>query len=141
MPEARRGENTRADILLLSHGGRNLPIEAKRHFNSELWTAPEEQLAGYAADEGAFGYGIYLVFWFGTEYRVPTRPDGGSAPASAVELEAMLRADLPLSLAEKISVTVLDVSRPETVSKPKLSRKKSIQSEPLLSDTKKSDQR
>ncbi|MDX0469244.1 NACHT domain-containing protein [Sinorhizobium medicae] len=141
MPEARRGENTRADILLLSHAGRNLPIEAKRHFNSELWTAPKEQLAGYAADEGAIGYGIYLVFWFGNEYRVPTRRDGSSPPTSAGELEAMLRADLPSSLQERISIIVLDVSRPETVSKPKSSRKKSIKSEPLLPGTKKSDQR
>ncbi|WP_337108449.1 hypothetical protein [Mesorhizobium salmacidum] len=27
LPEARRGENTRADVLLLSHAGMNLPIE------------------------------------------------------------------------------------------------------------------
>jgi hypothetical protein len=40
LPEARRGENTRADVLLLSHAGKNLPIEAKRHYNKELWTAP-----------------------------------------------------------------------------------------------------
>lgn len=138
MPEARRGENTRADILLLSHSGRNLPIEAKRHFNSELWTAPAEQLAGYAADEGAFGYGIYLVFWFGTDYRVPTRRDGKKPPASAGELEAMLREDLPSSLEEKISVIVLDVSRPETVSKPKPSRKTTTKSKPPRRGTKKS---
>jgi hypothetical protein len=139
VPEARRGENTRADILLLSHAGRNLPIEAKRHFNSELWTAPEEQLAGYAADEGAFGYGIYLVFWFGTDHHVPTRRDGKKPPTSAGELEAMLRADLPSSLKEKISVVVLDVSRPEAMRKPEPSRKTTTKSKPSRRGTKKSD--
>jgi hypothetical protein len=46
MPEARRGENTRADVLMLSHAGMNLPIEAKRGHNDELWTAPDKQLRG-----------------------------------------------------------------------------------------------
>ncbi|WP_153064602.1 NACHT domain-containing NTPase [Agrobacterium sp. LAD9] len=122
LPEARRGENTRADVLLLSHAGKNLPIEAKRHYNAELWTAAEEQLAGYAADEGAFGYGVYLVFWFGAEYRTPSRRDGRESPASAEELEMMLRSDLPSVLEGKISVIVLDVSRPEAITKPRFKR-------------------
>ncbi|MCZ7888917.1 NACHT domain-containing protein [Agrobacterium salinitolerans] len=117
MPEARRGENTRADVLLISHAGKNLPIEAKRHYNPELWTAPEEQLAGYTADEGAFGYGVYLVFWFGAEFRTPARRDRKKPPVNAKELEAMLRSDLPSMLEGKISVIVLDVSRPETAKK------------------------
>jgi len=124
MPEARRGENTRADVLLLSHAGKNLPIEAKRHYNAELWTAAEEQLAGYAADEGAFGYGIYLVFWFGAEHRLPKRRDAKKPPASAGELEAMLRSDLLSAMEGKISVVVLDVSRPETAEKKKPTRNK-----------------
>lgn len=124
MPEARRGENTRVDVLLLSHAGKNLPIEAKRHYNPELWTAAVEQLAGYAADEDAFGYGAYLVFWFGAEYRTPARPDRKKPPASADELEAMLRSDLPSTLEGKISVIVLDVSRPDTTTKPKPARGK-----------------
>lgn len=126
MPEARRGENTRADVLLLSHAGKNLPIEAKRHYNPELWTAAEEQLAGYAADEGAFGYGVYLVFWFGGEYRTPGRRDGKKSPASAEALQAMLRSDLPLTLEGKIAVVVLDVSRPETAEKKKPTRNKKV---------------
>ncbi len=124
MPEARRGENTRADVLLLSHAGKNLPIEAKRHYNPELWTAAVEQLAGYAADEDAFGYGAYLVFWFGAEYRTPVRRDQKKPPASADELEAMLRSDLPSTLEGKISVIILDVSRPDTTTKPKPARGK-----------------
>jgi hypothetical protein len=111
-PEARRGENTRADILLLSHAGKNLPVEAKRHYNRELWTAPVEQLSGYAADENAHGFGIYLVFWFGKEFPVPARTDRRAQPTTAWELEAMLIDDLPVHLRDKISIVVLDVSRP-----------------------------
>jgi len=111
-PEARRGENTRADVLLLSHAGKNLPIEAKRHYNKELWTAPLSQLNGYASDVGADGYGIYLVFWFGTEFSIPARSDGREAPSSAEGLEVMLLDDIPTPLKGKLEVIVLDVSRP-----------------------------
>ena len=115
LPEARRGENTRADVLMLSHGGKNLPIEAKRHYNGELWTAASTQLAGYAADPDACGFGIYLVFWFGSEYKAPKRSDGADGPESAEALEAMLADDLPPHLREKLSVVVLDVSRPQSM--------------------------
>ncbi|MGV1965050.1 NACHT domain-containing protein [Agrobacterium vitis] len=126
LPEARRAENTRADVLLLTHAGKNLPVEAKRHYNPELWSAPIEQLTGYAADEGAFGYGIYLVFWFGSEYRVPARRDRKEAPATAEELQTMLVDDLPSESEGKISVIVLDVARPNAGEKRKkaLTRKK-----------------
>ena len=114
-PEARRGENTRADVLLLSHTGKNLPIEAKRHYNDELWTAPANQLAGYASDEQACGFGIYLVLWFGTEFRTPARDDGLEAPDSAETLETMLTNDLPSQLKDKLTIVVLDMSRPQSM--------------------------
>jgi len=52
---------------------------------------------------------LYLVFWFGIEFNAPKRCDGAD---SAEALEAMLVDDLPLHLKEKLSVVVLDVSRP-----------------------------
>lgn len=112
LPEARRGQNTRADVLLLSYAGKNLPIEAKRHYNRELWSAPLDQLAGYAADVGADGFGIYLVFWFGAEFPLPRCSDGTPLPSTAEALEAMLLEDIPLRLRDKLDVVVLDVSRP-----------------------------
>lgn len=115
LPEARRGENTRVDVLLLSHAGKNLPIEAKRHYNKELWAAPMSQLHGYTSDEGADGYGIYLVFWFGAEFQVPSRSDGQEAPTSAEALEAMLHLDIPAHLKDKLTIAVLDVSRPQAM--------------------------
>nr|WIE93423.1 hypothetical protein P9270_010045 [Mesorhizobium sp. WSM4875] len=115
LPEARRGENTRTDILLLNHAGKNLPIEAKRHYNDELWTAASSQLAGYAADADACGFGIYLVFWFGTEFKAPKRADGAVTPENAETLEAMLTDDLPVQMEDKLTVVVLDVSRPQAM--------------------------
>ncbi|RWC39820.1 hypothetical protein [Mesorhizobium sp.] len=112
LTEARRGENTRADVLLLSHAGKNLPIEAKRHYNRELWSAPLEQLGGYAADEGAHGFGVYLVFWFGSEFHTPARKDGVAVPNTAESLEDALIQDIPVHLRDKLSVVVFDVSRP-----------------------------
>lgn len=112
LPEAQRGENTRVDILMISHTGKNLPVEAKRHHNSELWSAPLGQLAGYAADEDAHGFGVYLVFWFGMEFPLPSRMDGATMPKTAEGLEGLLRDDLPENLREKLAMVVLDVSRP-----------------------------
>ena len=117
LPEAQRSGGTRADILVLSHAGRNLPIEAKRHYNNELWTAPKAQLAGYAADEGAEGYGIYLVFWFGKEFGLARRPDGEPCENTAESIEAALIADIGPHLRERLFVVVLDVSRPDEMVK------------------------
>jgi hypothetical protein len=112
-PEARRGEETRADVLVLTFAGRNLPVEAKRHFHPDIWVAASTQLQGYAADDAADGIGIYLVFWFGNDASpTPARPDGGQGPASANELERMLATDLPPDLRLRTDVIVFDVSNP-----------------------------
>jgi hypothetical protein len=113
MPEARRANESRADILVVTGAGRNLPIEAKRHFHREIWTAAATQLRGYTSDEGADGFGIYLVFWFGNaESPTPARPDGAEGPASAAEMQALLTGDLPADLQSRINVVVFDVSDP-----------------------------
>jgi hypothetical protein len=114
VPEARRGEETRADMLMLTGAGGNLPLEAKRHFHPDIWTAASTQLQGYAAAEGADGRGIYLVFWFGNEASpTPARPDGSDGPRSARELETMLVGDLAPHLCARTDVIVFDVSDPE----------------------------
>jgi hypothetical protein len=113
LPEARRASETRVDILVLSGAGKNLPIEIKRHNHPQLWTAAGTQLTGYAADEGADGRGIYLVFWFGTDWEpAPAREDGRAGPKSANELERMLIDDLSPERRPNIDVMVFDVSKP-----------------------------
>jgi hypothetical protein len=114
IPEMRRGEQTRADIVILTGAGRNLPVEIKRESHADLWTAASTQLQGYASDEGAGGFGIYLVFWFNTgATRTPARPSGAPRPRTAVELEKMLEADLPLAIRPLTDVMVFDVSDPK----------------------------
>jgi len=112
MPEAQSAEGTRADILLLSGAGTNLPIEAKRHFHPDVWTAAETQLQGYATANGAEGYGILLVFWFGNEYeQTPAVPDKSIKPDTAIKMESMLYDRLPEILRPRTKVFVFNVSR------------------------------
>ncbi|MGY4414888.1 hypothetical protein ACVWW4_006624 [Bradyrhizobium sp. LB7.1] len=123
LPESRRGNDTRTDVLILTGAGRNLPIEIKRHFHPAIWTAASTQLVGYAADPGADCMGIYLVLWFGTDISTtPARPDGGAGPKNAAELETMLVADMPEGMKTLIEVVVFDVSNPARLS-PRRSRK------------------
>jgi hypothetical protein len=130
VPEARRGEDTRADMLILTEAGRNLPVEAKRHFHEDIWNAASTQLQGYTADPGADGFGIYLVFWFGNDANpTPARPGGGLGPISAIELEAMLVSDLAPELRARTDVLVFDVSDPAAagVKKPRQKRRATAQ--------------
>lgn len=111
IPEAQRREATRADMLVLSHAARALPIEVKRHYHEDVWTAIDGQLQQYAQTRGSDGFGIYLVFWFGNDVkRPPTRPDG-TLPESAEEFEALLKGDLTVDMRDSIRVVVFDVSR------------------------------
>lgn len=114
LPEAQRGDGTRADTLVISSAGRTLPIEAKRHFHPDLWKTARSQLQGYAAAPDGDGDGILLVFWFGTEEgQTPPRGNGDKRrPTSASELQEMLEEDLAGELGGVTDVVVLDVSRP-----------------------------
>jgi hypothetical protein len=125
LPEARRGAETRADVLTLTGAGRNLPVEAKRHFHPDIWVAAATQLQGYTAAPGADGLGVYLVFWFGNDaHPTPARPDGSAGPSSGAELKEMLIADLPVELRDRTDVVVFDVSDPSAsvVKKPRRKR-------------------
>lgn len=113
LPEARRGESTRADALVLSGAGGTLPVEAKRHYHKDVWTAATTQLQKYAVAEDSEGYGIYVVFWFGTGVaQTPPHPAGGMRPKSAEQLEAVLVADLPEVIRCRTDIVVFDVSPP-----------------------------
>lgn len=110
LSEAQRAAGRRADILLANGSGRNLPIEVKRHYNRELWTAISEQLQDYADDPKADGFGIYLVFWFGVSAGgLPNAPKGTKKPSSAKELEKALEKTLLKKKRDRFDVVVLDV--------------------------------
>jgi hypothetical protein len=129
MPEARRADETRADIISLTALGHTVPIEAKRNNHRDIWTAAATQLKGYANSAGADGHGIYLVFWFGNSpNKTTSRPDGSDGPQTAAQMEEMLKADLPPDISSKTEVVVFDVSDPKSKQAKPRKRRKPISS-------------
>ena len=114
-PEGRYADDKRSDIRI-SYGSYNVPVEIKKSCHADLWSAVRTQLiARYTRDPGAEGHGIYLVLWFGnTEHCRPT-PSEGSPPKSSSELERRLLQTLSDSERRKISICVIDVSRPDEI--------------------------
>jgi hypothetical protein len=110
MDEADMPQGKRADIVFY-HNALWLPVEAKRQQHPDLWVAIEQQLEGlYTGHWQAEGQGVFLVFWFGSMFNVPVRPDGGPKPTTAAELQAALDAH-PAVKAGRVQVVVLDLSR------------------------------
>ena len=89
----------------------NVPIEVKRNSHRDLWRALRSQLIGqYTTDPATSGYGIYVVLWFGTDST--PRPPDGNRPSTPEELGQRLTQDLTEDERRKISVIVIDVTRP-----------------------------
>ncbi|MEM5341447.1 hypothetical protein [Paraburkholderia azotifigens] len=131
LPEARRAEETRADVLAFSAKGHTVPIEAKRNNHPEIWNAASTQLQGYANAAGADGHGVYLVFWFGNSpHKTPSRPDGQEGPKTAAEMENMLTQQMPPDIAPKTVVVVLDVSNPASEGALPARKRRSREDEP-----------
>jgi hypothetical protein len=109
-PEGRYAADNRSDIRA-SCSGFNLPVEIKKNSHPDLWTAIRRQLIGkYATDPATSGYGIYLVLWFGAN-KTKTPPDG-YRPDTPEALQQRLEQQLTLDEARKISVIVMDVTKP-----------------------------
>lgn len=88
---------------------RMVPVEIKKESHNKVWTAWQHQLDGsYTTHPAAKGVGIYLVLWFG--HRPKTLGRGHSKPASASEMEELLRSRIPLADRQRLSVKVLDLS-------------------------------
>lgn len=111
-PEGDYANDKRVDIRLSYQTRFALPIEIKRDSNRSLWKALRDQLiAQYSIEPRAFGYGIYLVLWFGGK-GMPGTTDKGKKPGSPEELQARLEALLDPSERQRIFIRVLDVSWP-----------------------------
>lgn len=113
-PEGHYADDKRADIRVAFGGtdGFEVPIEIKKNSHTNLWRAIHDQLiAKYTRDPHAHGFGIYLVFWFGSGKTQP--PPSGPRPRTADELEERLRATLSADESRKISVCVINVAKPE----------------------------
>ena len=112
-PEGRYANDRRADMRIAC-GDFQIPVEIKRHYHRNLWSALRNQLiAQYTTDPATGGYGIYLVLWFGETAgrRVPP-PPSGPRPDTPEKLKARLKDDLTPDEARRVSVRVLDVSAP-----------------------------
>ena len=108
--ESSYANETRADIRVAFRGF-EVPVEIKRGKHPKLWSAVQNQLmAKYSSDPATGGYGIYLVFWFGKE--LTQAPPEGSIPPDADEMRTRLEGTLSEAERRKISVVVIDVSRP-----------------------------
>ena len=111
-PEGQHVNQNRSDIVI-SANGFQVPIEVKRNTDRELWSAVHQQLiAKYAVDPASGGYGVYVVFWFGSDKQRP-RSDG-ERPNSPEKLETLLRESLGEKEARKISICVIDVCPPSS---------------------------
>jgi hypothetical protein len=105
--------NGRCDITcsIIIDGDRKLvPIEAKCQWNTELFTAPEQQLYDrYASNPDASQQGIYLVYWFGPSHKVAGRIS--NEITSADMLLNSIKKSIPKPISNQIEVFVLDLQR------------------------------
>ena len=109
-PEGRYAADNRADIRA-SCAGFNVPVEIKKNSHPDLWSAMRRQLMGkYTTDPATSGYGVYLVLWFGAN--MTRRHPDGIRPSTPEELGRRLEQDLTAEEARKISVIVMDVTKP-----------------------------
>ena len=109
-PEGRYASDNRADIRA-SCAGFNVPVEIKKNSHPDLWSAMHRQLIGkYTTDPATSGYGVYLVLWCGAD-KTRTPPDG-ERPATPEALRQRLVQDLAPAETRKISVIVMDVTKP-----------------------------
>ena len=112
-PEKDHANDKRADLNLSYRADFELPIEIKRDSNPSLWTALRSQLINqYTIAPKAYGYGIYLVLWFGGQ-GMPRVTDGGKKINSPQELQTRLEAQLAPEERQRIFIRVLDVSWPK----------------------------
>ena len=108
-------DDKRSDIRV-AQDGLNIPIEIKRSCHRDWWSAIRTQLiAKYTRDPGADGYGVYLVLWFGEDKHCRPVPASGRRPKSPDELRQALIKTLSDQERRKISVCVVDVSKPGTL--------------------------
>ncbi|MEP3631421.1 MAG: hypothetical protein ABJN04_15630 [Hyphomicrobiales bacterium] len=105
-------DGKRSDITLrrnVSGVERLLVIEAKGQWHKDLYTAAMEQLeARYSIHPSAAGQGIYLVYWFGEDYKVADKQNHDIR--SSEELKERIIEGMPVELRSRVDVFVLDVS-------------------------------
>lgn len=114
-PEPRYASDNRADIRVSYRDSGlscNVPIEIKCSVSEKLWSGIRHQLIEkYAQDHEAKGYGIYLVFWFGSKDTWP-HPEERRRPKTPAKLQELLEQSLDNEERKKIEVCVVDCTDP-----------------------------
>lgn len=115
-PEGLMANDKRADIILSSNRIK-IPVEIKRDYHKDVWSACENQLESlYSIHPQADGYGIFLVIWYGNERRaenkipLPPKVISNKRPESATEMQAMLESMIDVDKQHRIRVKVFDAS-------------------------------
>ncbi|HBV4559044.1 TPA: hypothetical protein MDY63_003931 [Klebsiella aerogenes] len=111
-PEGHMVSGKRADIII-SLPGIKIPIEIKRDYHRDVWSALNEQLDQlYTTNPDAEGYGIYLVFWFGASRpnAIPRPAKDTPPPVNATTMEDILNEAVPMVKRDRLSAIVIDVS-------------------------------
>lgn len=111
-PEGHMVSDKRADIIV-SLPRIKIPIEIKRDYHRDVWTALNGQLDKlYTKNPDAAGHGIYLVFWFGSARpnSLPHLAKNTSQPENASAMENMLNETVPVDKRDRLSAMVIDVS-------------------------------
>ena len=114
-PEGHMAQDKRADVVFLPSPGQKLPVELKRDYHPDVWTACANQLDRlYARDPEADGYGLYVVFWYSDKRTrsIPKPPANIDKPTSAAEMERALTSLVPVDHQFRLKVMVIDVSKP-----------------------------
>lgn len=104
-----------ADIVIMRGAKSKVVIELKRDYHSEVWRAMNNQLDRlYTRDPNTDGYGVYGVFWFGSNRptHIPLPPNSIPRPTSAQQMEDVLFDLVPPDKKTKITPFVIDVSSP-----------------------------
>ncbi|EKG6671857.1 hypothetical protein L6X15_RS21360, partial [Escherichia coli] len=111
-PEGHMVSGKRADIII-SLPGIKIPIEIKRDYHRDVWSALNEQLDQlYTTNPDAAGYGIYLVFWFGASRpnAIPRPAKDTPPPVNGTTMEDILNEAVPMVKRDRLSAIVIDVS-------------------------------
>ncbi|EIK7038363.1 hypothetical protein PHM88_004383 [Escherichia coli] len=111
-PEGHMVSDKRADIIV-SLPRIKIPIEIKRDYHRDVWTALNGQLDKlYTKNPDAAGHGIYLVFWFGSARpnSLPHLAKNTSQPENSSAMENMLNETVPVDKRDRLSAIVIDVS-------------------------------
>ncbi len=114
-PEGDHAADKRCDIDVYAKNFK-VPIEIKKNTHRDLWTAIHDQLiAKYTTDPETGGYGIYVVLWLGSDIEgYPRHPADRDRPETPDELARRLRRTLAPEQRRRVTVVVLDVTKPGT---------------------------